>query len=703
MRIYSMTATFGKLDHETLTLEPGLNVIHAPNEWGKSTWCAFLTAMLYGLDTRAHSTKSALSDREHYTPWSGAPMAGSMEIHWQGRDITVQRSTKGRTPMGDFKAFETHTGLPVPELTAANCGQLLMGVEKSVFLRTGFLRLTDLPVTQDENLRRRLNALVTTGDDSGTGEQLERKLRELKNRCRYNRTGLLPQAEAESDALERKLRELDSLQTQAAKLRREQSAVRDRLDTLENHRTALAYERFLADHARMVEAEQVFSQATEHLNNLSQRCAGYPDRALAEAKIPALEDLVQRQEALAREQLGQSPRPEPVRELPHLRGMNPDTAAAIARADAAAWKKAAGIPPLLRLLPGLLVLMAGVGILLGLPEYAAAGWFTLALGCLGTAGGAAVALLRHRKSQALILRYGEPDPDRWEALALGYANHACNLSKYEADRRSMEERQAALTEDIAALCGTNSPFSELTQWKNVLRDLDALEAAKRNRYQAQLTLETLRATVRHAPAPEKPDALDLSPAETARQISQANELLQGLHSRLGQCQGQMEAIGHREVLERELGAIRARIRELEKIRGAADLALQTLEEARRDLQRRFSPRITRRAQEILNRLTEGRYERLMLNEDLTLQTAAANEEVLRGSLWRSDGTADQLYLALRLAAAEALTPGAPLVLDDALVRFDDRRLAAAMAVLKEEARQRQILLFTCHSRESTYL
>lgn len=48
MRIYQMTATFGKLEHETLTLEPGLNVIHAPNEWGKSTWCAFLLAMLYG-------------------------------------------------------------------------------------------------------------------------------------------------------------------------------------------------------------------------------------------------------------------------------------------------------------------------------------------------------------------------------------------------------------------------------------------------------------------------------------------------------------------------------------------------------------------------------------------------------------------------------------------------------------------------------
>ena len=34
MKILSMTATFGKLEHQTLKLDPGLNIIHAPNEWG---------------------------------------------------------------------------------------------------------------------------------------------------------------------------------------------------------------------------------------------------------------------------------------------------------------------------------------------------------------------------------------------------------------------------------------------------------------------------------------------------------------------------------------------------------------------------------------------------------------------------------------------------------------------------------------------
>ena len=92
-----------------------------------------------------------------------------------------------------------------------------------------------------------------------------------------------------------------------------------------------------------------------------------------------------------------------------------------------------------------------------------------------------------------------------------------------------------------------------------------------------------------------------------------------------------------------------------------------------------------------------------MNENLSLSTGAAGENILRPGHWRSDGTIDQLYLALRLAVAEELTPDAPMILDDALVRFDDTRLAAALNILKEEANTKQILLFTCQDRESRLL
>ena len=41
-----MKGTFGTLAGEELKLGEGLNIIYAPNESGKSTWCAFLRAML---------------------------------------------------------------------------------------------------------------------------------------------------------------------------------------------------------------------------------------------------------------------------------------------------------------------------------------------------------------------------------------------------------------------------------------------------------------------------------------------------------------------------------------------------------------------------------------------------------------------------------------------------------------------------------
>ena len=257
MKIYKMTATFGKLEHAELTLQPGLNILTAPNEWGKSTWCAFLVAMLYGLDTRAKTTKTTLADKERYAPWSGNPMAGRIDLNWNGRDITIERRTKGRVPLGEFKAYETDSGLAVPELTAANCGQQLLGVEQTVFRRAGFIRQSDLPVTQDEALRRRLNDLVTTGDESGTSDKLAKNLRDLKNRCRFNKSGLLPQLESQRDALQDKVEELDALDAQVKKLKMRLDDVKTWLQQLNTHQAALDYAAAEADAGRDSSASRI--------------------------------------------------------------------------------------------------------------------------------------------------------------------------------------------------------------------------------------------------------------------------------------------------------------------------------------------------------------------------------------------------------------------------------------------------------------
>ena len=115
MRIESMTATFGKLQTQTLTLEPGLNLLQMPNETGKSTWCAFLLAMLYGVDTSERKTRTNLPAKEHYAPWSGSAMEGQLRVEHEGRRITIERSSTARAPLAVFRAFDTEDLLGIAQ------------------------------------------------------------------------------------------------------------------------------------------------------------------------------------------------------------------------------------------------------------------------------------------------------------------------------------------------------------------------------------------------------------------------------------------------------------------------------------------------------------------------------------------------------------------------------------------------------------
>ena len=67
----------------------------------------------------------------------------------------------------------------------------------------------------------------------------------------------------------------------------------------------------------------------------------------------------------------------------------------------------------------------------------------------------------------------------------------------------------------------------------------------------------------------------------------------------------------------------------------------------------------------------------------------------------SDGTIDQLYLSLRLAALERQLEGCepmPFIVDDILIRFDDERARATLKILDELSDKTQVIFFTHHSR-----
>ena len=697
-----MTATFGKLEHETLKLQLGLNIIHAPNEWGKSTWCAFLMAMLYGLDTRAKTTKTALADKERYAPWSGSPMAGRVDLNWNGRDITIERRTKGRVPLGEFRAYETATGIDIPELTAANCGQMLLGVEQSVFRRAGFIRLSDLPVTQDEALRRRLNALVTTGDESGDGERLAKDLRDLKNRCRYNRSGLIPQAEQEREALEEKIEEWDSLEVQSRKLKTRLGEVKSWLNQLENHRDALIFAAAERDAGKVAEARDACDRAEQELLKAENACANLPSREEAERKIQQLRNFREQWDSAQMELQMLPEEPEPPRVEAPFRDMTPESAGEMVRRDTETYQGLLrGRPGRSALLLGLVCVLAGL-ILTGIGQYLIAGILAAAAAVLMLLAGSKHREWKKQKA-ALEEKYGSADPklwqSRWKAYAEAQKAYRLALVEHRGSRGDLDIRVTFLQKQRDSLCGAQNPEAVAQIWQKTVDTWDAYYEARREAARAEELLQTLQAMAKSAKRPAMADPLTYTEKETARLLSDALQEQQRLQNRLGQYQGRMAALGDRTELEKQLGRTRERLKELEDTYAALTIALDTLAEAKLELQRRFAPRISRRAEELLGAMTGGRYDRLSLDRELGIHAGTGEEETLREALWRSDGTVDQLYLALRLAVAEELTKEAPLVLDDALVRFDDDRLKAVLEILKAEAKAKQVILFSCQSRE----
>ena len=702
MKILSMTATFGKLSRQTLTFEPGMNLIEAPNEWGKSTWCAFIMAMLYGIDTGARTKTGVLADKEHYAPWSGAPMSGRMEILWRDKEITIERQNKGRIPMGEVKANETRTGIAVPELCVSAPGQVLLGVERSVFARSGFLRQSEMPVTEDESLRRRLNELVTTADESGASDALAKKLNDLKNACRVNsKKGLLPEQEAHLKTIQDKLDQLQALQQQATAIAERQLALDAQLRDLQNHKQALEYAEYLQYAEKLAAAQANCDAAADALAQAEADCAGIPTPEKLQRALAAVQQLRDARDALHAKVQLLPPIPQAPVVTEPFRGKNPQTAVEEARADRETLTQLGTErkKPLWYLAGGGCGLL-GVVLLFLLPLAAIPA-------LLAAAGLLVMGVLKQKKITAQITQlteyYRGIPADRWEAAAEEYAQtqrkYAQTVALRQQEQAEINRHLEENTQAIADLTGgeTLARFEEgcrLGQQKHLIL-AQRQEAAK----QTDAVLKALAGAGKTVDPPEFEDTLTWSARETAQLLSDGGLEQQLLQQRLGQCQGQMNALGQAEQLEQEKAQVQERINALEMHYRALIRAQETLTQATQELQRRFAPRISQRAQSLFSRMTNQRYNRLSLLQDLSVEAGAEDENTLRGTLWRSDGTVDQLYLALRLAVAEELTPDAPVILDDALVRFDDIRMRAALEILRELAENKQIILFTCQSRE----
>ncbi len=712
-----LNATFGRLEQHELHLHSGLNLICAPNESGKSTWGSFICAMLYGLSTR---DRGLMADKNRFAPWSGAAMQGRMDILSDGRALTLQRDTRrANAPMGNFSCTYTGTGTPVEGITAQNAGEQLLGVPRDVWERSAFIGQNALAVSQSAELERRISSLITTGEEDASFTESYERLKKQLNRRKHNKTGQIPVLERDIAQLHQSLQELDALEQQARQAQEEVSALTQRVDGL-RHQAAqqqaqIRQERINAWHRAARTAEE----AQRRADILAEAAAPLPDDAalsLLEGQAAALQSdmaALAGQRSAANEARTTAAEAHAVWEAHPL---YPDDAAALER-------RAASIAPakapslLLPAADGLLLVISTV---LAVVFRAASPqrWIFAGMALLAAALTVFSVCLRRR---AIRQEQERVDRDR-AALAEQTASYL-PLRDRAAQTDEAARRAGAILSGAEESCRSRllTLLTQVQRFAPAAADLSGAQIALSDARRSRDTLADARRTAREAAVGRDALQSQLSEEDLTRppmpvipiaggsvelELSQAQTALADARSRYDHLLGRIRGLDRSSDLTDQLSQKREELARLQQEYDAITLAMTALEQANIILKNRFSPALGARAAEIFSALTDGRYDKVLLSQDMALSAEQSGDPMSRSIRLLSQGAADQLYLAVRLAICGMVLPEekhVPLILDDALVSFDDRRLRAALDVLLAESEQRQILLFTCQTRERDYL
>lgn len=687
MKILRLDALhFGKLENFVLEPRAGLNVYRQPNEYGKTTLIYFIYYMFYGYDAKL---------LKKYLPWSGAEIAGSLTFEKEGRSWRIERRHPAKG-MEKRRILCVETGEELALANREQPGPYFLGLDGATFLRTFCITQGDLLFARTDGLDVALKNMAATGDENVSFRQAEDWLNKQHTQYMYrgkNQGPLLTKKEN----LAAGTVELQQVRQQLS----EQIIRHQEWERLE--KAIPASDRSIAElQKRLKKAE-----GSDALRVLRQLEAIRQKKPL-EPPAVSQEALAQWQlayEAAARAKEQASAAAEEHNRLAEQLQLVGENVAqfgfhALSGQEIAKLKKGSGrgtsLAAAVLLVCGALGVAAGA--LLHFAGYIAGGLCLLA--------GVLLLGLKELPQKRVCHAYGAANPqqllEKWEK----YQQVLAQQEQLKAARKAAGEAMAAQSAAAEAaaqrwetLRAETRIFSaaELQQmqirwgvYENSLQENDTAlqeQALLNGRSREELEKLAADAELAEETAPQVRQLLGQAEAENRALRDRRDQLDPRLLEELWERQAALKA--QNKTLKQE-------IIEDEQQLFAVQTALGWLQEANREMNTRFAPKLCMLAGEQLARLTGGKYQSLLMDAayGISLETAEGTYPLDRFSA----GTRDGVYFAFRLAVSALLGETAlPMVLDDPFVNLDDARRAEAEALLERAAAQRQILYFTCRN------
>lgn len=739
---------FGGLQKRVVAFDKGINLLFGENESGKSTCFLFIKFILYGLPGRKGANGN---EREYSLSREGHRAAGSMRLEARGKVWLIRRSC---VDCGARKVSE--------ELRIICCdenreytferepGEEFLGIPREIFEGTcaaGQMRCGELGGSR---ITEKMENMMTSADEDADVVKALKRLDEARRFYRYKSgnggeidrlSRKLDEERGKLEGAKRQAEELAELAQKEKELNAEYDMAQkcyDRADRLERQENAL---RLLKDFGRLHDCTALLKENEADQQRLCKNeliTDFIPDRAYL-SEISNLSSATDEAEKKAKEAVGKA---EILRSEANVESSMSEVAVKLEKnggRDAVLeewnrkkkrkknmhWTAVSGLA--VSLLGGLLILLSSVLSGVFPRVYVYLGMGTVVAGLAMAVTGMVCRSHAVLEIKKLLAAYSADESDFPAYLA-------CCARELDTVRRCRNELVRAEAEEKAAWQNFEDAFDRLGKclaridfpvpredWRGVVKRkqnclsvfCSKYEFIEQKRVNLQAQVTNLSDSLREYDEAELkktfPEGTEAADAGARAKASEDKEKFRNILIRLdrqkkecSQRHAELNATHESPLaIADRIQNLKEELSEATEICDSLILAHSTMEEADAYIRSHVSPALGKRAGELVEKATGGRYQSLMTGDhlelSLTMEDIPVKEPLLSG------GTRDIAYLALRIALMEQLCPEElpPLIMDEALCQADDHRtgnMLEALAKLAEDGVQ--CLIFTCHVREA---
>lgn len=672
---------FGRFQNKEIELKPGINLIYGENEAGKSTLHTFIKGMFFGIERmrgRGAATKDDIYQK--YLPWDypGA-YSGSLELEEDGRSYQLSRSFHANDKR--FSIIDLATGREIKQ--EGSICDLIPGLTEATYKNT--ISIEQLKASTDAELAARVqNYMANLSLAKSQEVDVSKAAQLLTEQRKLHDTGKLREELARvKSLLEENMKNeerLDHLSFQLRELQAKEQQIRERKEA--SCPTASQEELRIRQLPAILEKYQSYERVSVQLKQLEHQQEILKNKleeiVFFEAEAGEIEKAIKE---LEQKQLLQVDLEQAKLDLTESKG----------RLHKSLRKKQIINFSIL----AFLILM----ILILIPNTQA---FKFLLIAVVISVGIGIYFIMGRAMERKVHEFRQKE-DKYQHRSLGLEeemNRLLSKFRIKEPQELLEKQKKAMVLHVSKE-HCQQQMLELEQRLQELEDeKDVLYEAIMKYIQYFLEEDELNR-----------DSIQRLQVEIGRKQGEVVSRTQEQDKELEACRLELERlrweIASLEDNEEQLLKNSEYYKELKKKEQAEsveleaiNLALSTMKELASDIHDSFGQQLNRAVSEIIQEVTNDKYQDLKIDEKLNIKIGWKGTYVSLDKL--SAGTIDQVYLALRLAMADILIGKnqVPLILDDSFALYDESRVKAALSSL---AKRKQIILFTCHKREEALL